>query len=119
MSTDWNTEAGGLHGLGRKPEDTARLPKATPAHQRPKKWPSPAPNACQPRPGTGLWLHIWGLWSHGLGGGGAGRWLMRRATVKGAFLRVLVEHSPPATLILLYGVVSGLFGRKVSDWLPF
>lgn len=40
IATDWNTEAGGLDGLGRKPEDMTRLPKATPAHQSLRKWQS-------------------------------------------------------------------------------
>lgn len=72
MSTDWNTEAGGLDGLGRKPEDMTSLPKATPAHQSLRKWPSLAPKARQPPPGEGLWLHIWDLRSRGLGGPGPG-----------------------------------------------
>lgn len=63
MSTGWDAEAGGLDGLGGKPEDMTKLPKAMPARPRPGNGTAPAPSARrQPQQGEGPWLHIWGLW---------------------------------------------------------
>lgn len=107
MSTDWNTEAGGLCGLGRKPEGTVMLPKATPLTGVLGSGRAPLQTLAShdQAKASGCMSGASGAVARGRG------WApqTRRATVEGVFLRVLADRSPPATLILLYGVVSGLF----------
>lgn len=66
VSLGWGTKAGGLDGLGEKPEGMTRRHKATPTCPSLRKWPGPSSGARQPRQGRGQGLRIQGLSSCGL-----------------------------------------------------
>ena len=111
MSIGWDTETGGLGGLGGKLDGRRRLPKATPTHGVGSKWQGSSSRAGQPQPGQGLWLHIWGPLALWPGGAWACHLLMEEGHVEGVSLVWLSWQSSrlPPTLILLCGLISELF----------
>lgn len=70
MSPGWMQRAGGLDGLGEKPEDMTRLPWAPPARLSLRKWQGPSFRCPQ---GCLRWASAIGHTSEGAGPG-AGWW---------------------------------------------
>lgn len=106
VSPGWMQRAGGLDGLGEKPEDMTRLPWAPPARPSLRKWQGPSFRCPQ---GCLRWASAIGHTSEGAGPG-AGWWRVttRRGGPRGS------GRGPPNHTYPTLQAGFGLFFRKSS-----